>query len=310
MLMKQPSELAVALGGDLLRRMKEIDAENIDTLQIYFEQSVATSVYATKAKALLSQPLKRRKIEADGGDWRGCGIKLYGLWQSIRPAEVERRMAELAEAGKGRWEREFPDPWVIDEAKLVALYKTGKPLEVNGIHDWSDASLALRFYVAEQLAPVANRLGGGSFDWGASDGISSIFLRHHGAKGVTVIEPNPAARAFGTWLSGQLGFGDMEFHEDRPQARKYAVGVCTEVLEHVVDPQKMMREMFEMLVPGGIVFVTSSFGVPQDTHLFQNKKFAGHEKEMMRAAGFVDCEPAKRPPVPLMPQWGFWQRPL
>ena len=126
---------------------------------------------------------------------------------------------------------------------------------------------------------------------------------------MTLIEPNGAARAFGQWLAGQVGFTDMEFHEDVPQGRRYGAGICTEVLEHVVDPPKMIREMFELLHPGGVVFVTSSFGVPQDSHLKQNLKYAGKEDELMKAAGFRSWTPPVKSPVPMFPQWGFWQRP-
>ena len=77
----------------------------------------------------------------------------------------------------------------------------------------------------------------------------------------------------------------------------------------MIDPPAMIRHMYDLLIPGGILFVTSSFGVAQDTHLKQNLRYAGKEQQLMIDAGFQSCMPNQPAPVPFLPQWGFWQRP-
>ena len=62
-------------------------------------------------------------------------------------------------------------------------------------------------------------------------------------------------------------------------------------------------------VPGGILFVTCSFGVPQDTHLKSNRKYSGPERRLMVEAGFEPCTPNVNPPTPFLAQWGFLRRP-
>lgn len=302
----KPAELALALASDLTRRNSAVDIADIDQLLLTIQLASSTAAYAIKAKSLLSQPLRDRKIDIPGNDWRQCGIRLYGLWQRMRPDQVEKRMAELAERDKNKWEETFPDEWTIDESKLVALYKSLGPLQSNGVHAWNDWSLALRYWVAEMLAPLTP--GRGCFDWGGSDGICCTFLRHHGADDVHLFEPNRAAREFGIWLNAQLRL-EVTTHEDPDFSRTYGAGICTEVLEHVIDPQAMMGKFYDLLAPGGVIFVTSSFGVPQNSHLAQNRKFAGKENEMMERAGFRSWTPHKRPPVPMLPNWGFWQKP-
>ncbi|MFT3786312.1 MAG: methyltransferase domain-containing protein [Tepidisphaeraceae bacterium] len=267
---------------------------------------MATAVYTTKAKSLIARPLRERGIAVDATQWREAGIQLYGLWQKMTPEQVKERQAFLSQRNKNRWRETFPDDWQIDEAKLIALYKASEPLQANGVHAWNDLTFALRFYVAEMLAPASKNLG--VFDWGGSDGITCTFLRHHGAKDVHLFEPNQAARDFCTWLNDQLGISDLTVHEEDPAGRTFGAGVCTEVLEHVVNPPAMCKRFYDLLEPGGVMFVTSSFQPTQETHLKQNLKYNGKENELMLNAGFKPWQPPVRPPVPMLPQWGFWRK--
>ena len=192
-LTRQPGTFAVAMALELAMRAESLDAgPDLDRFRTALEYAVGTTVYSTRAKALLVRPLVRQAIKIDGTDWRACAVQLYGLWQGIPPAEVEQRMAALREQFKGNWQKNFPNDWEIDERKLLALYKSSPALLVNGVHDWNDVSLALRYFVAEQLTIAAGSQG--IFDWGGSDGITCIFARHLGATDVNLYEPNPAAR--------------------------------------------------------------------------------------------------------------------
>ncbi len=293
-LASRPGTFAVTLALDLAMRAEALDAgPQLQQLRDALEFAAGTTIYATRAKALLARPLLRQNIEFDRKDWRRCAVQLYALWQGVPAAQVEQRMADLRAQYKDNWRKNFPDDWDVDERKLLALYKSSPALLVNGIHDWNEISLALRFFVAEQLAAAAG--ANGIFDWGGSDGISCIFARHHGATDVHLHEPNAAARAFGKWLAEAIGLDGISFHEHdpaRPPAgRRFGAGICTEVLEHVVDPPGMIRHMYDLLIPGGMLFVTSSFGVPQDTHLKQNVKYAGQERQLMIDSGFELCVP-------------------
>jgi hypothetical protein len=310
-LSRGPGTFAVAMALEMALRAEALDAgpelqKTLDAL----DYAVRATVYSTRAKVLLTQPLVRHKIPVDGKDWRGCAVKLYAQWQGTTLEQAEQRMAALREQYKSAWRNTFPDEWDIDEQKLLALYKSSPALLANGVHDWNDLSLGLRYFVAEQLAVAAS--GKGIFDWGGSDGISCIFARHHGATDVHLFEPNAAGREFGKWLAESLGLGGIAFHEQGPErppaGRRFGAGICTEVLEHVVDPPAMIRQMHDLLIPGGILFVTSSFAVTQDTHLKQNLKYAGHEQRLMVEAGFEPCTPSAKPPSPFLPQWGFWRR--
>ena len=311
-LSKAPGTLAVTIALDLARRAEELQVTpELQELRTALDYAAGTTIYAAAAKALLVQPLARHNIPFDGKDWRGCAVRLYALWQGLTVGETEARMTALREQYTGNWRKTFPDDRDIDPNKLAALYKSSPALLVNGVHDWNELSLALRLFVAEQLAAAAGDAG--VFDWGGSDGITCIFARHCGATDVHLHEPNAAARQFGKWLADAIGLDGIHFHEHdpaRPPAgRRFGAGLCTEVLEHVIDPPAMVRHMYDLLVPGGVLFVTSSFAVPQDTHLKQNLKYAGKERQLMTDAGFEPCVPNERLPMPFLPQWGFWRRP-
>jgi hypothetical protein len=302
-----PALLAANLAVELAKRDDSLDLTELKQISDVLHVAVSSSVYTTRAKHVLSKPLRDRGLPVSGKAWRKAGIGLYALWQNMTPEQVEARMAELAKGQEGKWRATFPDDWDIDEAKLLALYQSSGALQANGIHAWNDLSLALRFWVAEVLAPFVK--ANGAFDWGGSDGVTCTFLRHHGATRVELIEPNQAARDFCAWFNPQLGFHDIATHEHPVPGKRYDVGVCTEVLEHVVNPPKMCREIHDMLVPGGICFITSSFMPTQDTHLKQNLKYRGKENELIMSAGLKPWKPANPAPIPIMPQWGFWQRP-
>jgi hypothetical protein len=311
-LAREPGKFAVQVAAEIAARTERLQVSpELKQLRDLLDHAAGTAIYATAAKELLLQPLIRRKIPFDAKNWSRCGTELYAVWQNTSVADVEARMAALREKYKNSWRETFPDDRDIDPKKLAALYKSGPELLVNNVHDWNDVSLALRFYVAEQLASVANQ--GGLFDWGGGDGITCLFARFCQAKDVHLFEPNAAGRGFAKWLAGELRMSDIQFHENdpaRPPAgRRFAAGVCTEVLEHVVDPPAMVKHMYDLLIPGGVMFITSSFAVPQDTHLKQNQKYAGKEKQIMTDAGFEECTPTGRPPMPFLPQWGFWRRP-
>ena len=308
----EPGKFAVTVAMELAGRAEKLQVSpELKQLREMLDAAAGTTIYATAAKSLLVQPLLKRRLPVDIKNWRSCGVALYALWQNITPAETEARMAALREQYKGSWRKTFDDDWDIDPRKLAALYKSSPPLLSNNVHDWNDVSLALRFFVAEQLAGVSGKAG--IFDWGGGDGITCLFARHCGATDVHLYESNDGGRQFGQWLANDLGQDSIYFREEdpaRPPAgRRFGAGICTEVLEHVIDPPAMVRYMYDLLVPGGVLFVTSSFAVPQDTHLKQNLQYAGKEREIMIDAGFESCLPAERLPMPFLPQWGFWRRP-
>ena len=70
-------------------------------------------------------------------------------------------------------------------------------------------------------------------------------------------------------------------------AGAFDVGVCIEVLEHVLDVKGTMARMAKLLRPGGLLFQSASFALyPHLSHLKPNVAYAGHEDELMAEAGF------------------------
>ncbi len=76
--------------------------------------------------------------------------------------------------------------------------------------------------------------------------------------------------------------------EDIPQNHFDAL-ICREVLEHVVNPEEVIGNIWNYLKPGGKAFITESFHRIEPafpTHLESNLKFAGQTPNLFVEAGF------------------------
>jgi 2-polyprenyl-3-methyl-5-hydroxy-6-metoxy-1,4-benzoquinol methylase len=74
-------------------------------------------------------------------------------------------------------------------------------------------------------------------------------------------------------------------------AEVYDVVICVEVLEHVVDPLGVMKNLYRALRPGGIALITESFecvGEEYPSHLPENFRYAGKTHSMMEGLGFAN----------------------
>jgi SAM-dependent methyltransferase len=71
--------------------------------------------------------------------------------------------------------------------------------------------------------------------------------------------------------------------------RRYDAVICTQVLEHVQYPQKVLDELFRVLRPGGAIFLTApqGWGLHQEPHHYFN--FTSYGLQLLfRDAGFRD----------------------
>ena len=65
--------------------------------------------------------------------------------------------------------------------------------------------------------------------------------------------------------------------------------ICLDVLEHVPQPQKLIRQFYEWLKPDGLLFVHAPFWCihwTRSTHLKENRRFTGDLKHLYRSQGF------------------------
>ncbi len=83
---------------------------------------------------------------------------------------------------------------------------------------------------------------------------------------------------------------------------KYDVVINREVLEHVPNPPKVIKDIRNYLDEDGLAIITESFSRIEDrfpTHLASNRKYAGKTKQLFVKEGFtlIDSYPEGRPIV-------------
>ena len=96
----------------------------------------------------------------------------------------------------------------------------------------------------------------------------------------------PTLHDAGYTKNKQTFYCDIANHIPRPE-NTYDTIICTEVLEHVKDPQKVICEIYRILKPGGNLFLTvpQCFGIHQAPHNYFNFLKYGLE-HIFHNAGF------------------------
>jgi SAM-dependent methyltransferase len=125
------------------------------------------------------------------------------------------------------------------------------------------------------------------------DGIGSDSIRF-AQLGYTVTYfefPGPSSR-FAKWRFNQLGLGEqitMITETTAIPSGKFDVVVCREVLEHVPQPDSIIRDIGRYLKTNGLAVITESFARIEagfTTHLHENKQYEDKTEILFAAAGF------------------------
>lgn len=83
---------------------------------------------------------------------------------------------------------------------------------------------------------------------------------------------------------------------------RFDVIVCTEVLEHVLQPFAAVNQLFDLLAPGGVLLVTTPFNFRIHGPLPDCWRFTEHGlRALLRSFADVTVTPLETPGRPLMP---------
>ena len=228
-----------------------------------------------------------------GGPMEGLLLRMYAAFTGASFATIEDRLTDGLARGEALW-REV----VLDEAnptfEQLSTFYNGREFPEG---DMMPEVLNSRLQCAYRMISIllARQIGAKrAFDYGGGVGLTTSALAASGMKHVTLIEESQVMLEFAAWRDGEAGIEGVNYLRESEVSQRidelegtYDLGVCTEVLEHVLDVKGTIARIARLVRPGGLLFQSASFGLyPHLSHLKPNVAYAGHEDELMDDAGF------------------------
>lgn len=102
--------------------------------------------------------------------------------------------------------------------------------------------------------------------------------------------------------SGATHIGDITKHNTKIPSARYDIIVCTEVLEHTLNPFSATKEMYRLLKPGGILLLSTPFNFRIHGPLPDCWRFTEHGlKELLKKYSSVSISAVETTDRELMP---------
>jgi SAM-dependent methyltransferase len=237
---------------------------------------------------------------------RTCVINLYAAFLDRPRAAIEAQIATMKRDYADLWAKIVTDEDHVSGPQLGEFYNGLSVPQTDLAMDLlaSRLSLACRSVPVAIAAQVKTRHG---FDYGGGGGWTASAMARSGSAHVTLIEENAGLLKFAQWRDAQSGTANVSYLREHEligsfatHAGQFDFGVCTEVLEHVLEVEATAERLAGLLKPGGLLFMTASFGLyPHPSHLKCNRRFAGKEQELMARFGFEPMNVNVPFPVPV-----------
>lgn len=244
---------------------------------------------------------------------KACLWAMYAEFTGRSVAELQADRPQWDERLRQLWRQCVPDEDHVTAEQLTAYHDALSMPEADGMLEM----IRSRYGLACRAVPVslARQLDcQAAFDYGGGAGWSAAALGHAGVPTVTLIEKSPQQLEFARWRNAaartpavQCLSEDELIVEIDKFTGLYEFGMCTEVLEHVLDVESTVERLARMLKPGGYLFMSASFGkYPHASHLKANVHRSGRENELMAEHGFQSIELDSTFPLPI--QGGLYRR--
>lgn len=260
----------------------------------------------TLALNLLNLVLPRRLWERFGqpiddgvsrSPLRQLVLRMYERFTGQTVESIEALLGDTHERGLRLWKGLVPDEDHPTFEQLSRFYNSMTFPEGDLFATVAESHLSAA-YRCVPLLLAQNLKAKGAFDYGGGSGLMTSALAQIGLERVVLIEENQAMLDFARWRDQQCGIGNVHYLRENQLISEFAAhtgqydfGVCTEVLEHVLDVEGTVQRLAQMIRPGGYLFLTASFGLyPYLSHLKPNVKYCGREDELMHRVGFVPMQ--------------------
>ncbi|MEO5898226.1 MAG: class I SAM-dependent methyltransferase [Vicinamibacterales bacterium] len=232
----------------------------------------------------------RRDLTAEAAEYLG-----------ITYAEAERRVEASATEFPAEWERLVTDP--NDPEQVVRFYNESETELFEQIAWHSHDVIHHRSLVCTEL--VRTRAPGEFLDYGSGIGSNALIFGLAGFR-VTLADVADPLRNFAKWRCERRGIDvrTVDLKHESPGRERYDVITCFDVLEHVPDPLRALKQMRNALRPDGVLFVYAPFGhdpdrpmhiVHHDTALRRIRSL-GFDRQYDWEAAFPDYLHHPKPP--------------
>jgi 2-polyprenyl-3-methyl-5-hydroxy-6-metoxy-1,4-benzoquinol methylase len=227
----------------------------------------------------------------------------FGLTRCEVRFRMEHGTRLLAEEWEGM--RLRPD----SEEDLIRFYNenTAEPFELLEFNANGDAGYN---YVAA-LEVARSKPGRMYLDYGSGVGSGAVFFARQGFT-VTLADVSTPLLRFAEWRLRKRGIAArcIDLKEQSLPCGQFDIITAFDVLEHLLDPLRVIEDLRESLTPGGVLCFNAPFGHDPDRpmHIFHDERILRH----LRAAGFARSYGARaaihalvKVPNPLYRRWFF-----
>lgn len=219
-------------------------------------------------------------------------VQLISDVSGTPPEQVRQRLlAEAAEIGTNVYQemREQQIPLYTASDHLDQFYQHSDAfLYETTVWNCCSAKQRMRDFVASRLQQLKTP-GLKVFCFGDGLGFDSTHLALQGHQ-VQYFEPSLRCQKYAEYVfqANAVSVGRLASLEDLPPASLDAI-VCLDVLEHVPEPEHLVRRFHEWLKPDGLLLVHAPFWCihwTRSTHLKKNQRFSGNLSQLYHAHGF------------------------
>jgi len=156
----------------------------------------------------------------------------------------------------------YENPAVMEDYYLVGLYLT--------YILWPHQYELLSFFIENFITPYNGN--GKLSEWGIGHGLLSLTaLNRWKNTHLLGYDISPYSLNFAQKILSQAGHNDTELKLgdviETPLDQKCDYIICGELLEHVANPEGLLRKASDCLLSGGKLFLTTAINAPQEDHI-------------------------------------------
>lgn len=213
---------------------------------------------------------------------KNCALEELAKYLKKSKKEIERKMVVEKPVAQA-WKKINPDP--KSEKEISDFYiKTDAYVYELMAANHIVQTLYSYFLLKEKLKKLNIKT---ILDYGAGAGTLSIFFKNLGYSVVFADLPGKLFN-FAKWRvkKRKINIPMIDLKKGKIQ-KKYDCIVCTEVVEHVVNPEALLKSLKSKLKKNGVLVVSESCEYTKDfaSHLQANKKYGG--KEFIKLMNFL-----------------------